>query len=178
MPKNERNESQRGLFPTTAFDISSADDFPALPMGEVPRGMRPVRLLRDVHATVRERIITTFCWVFVLVPPQRRRTPFRQPGETNTPSNSKNQPFGEPQPQRMKLYNGGPFWHMKQSCVLELCLTMFCTVDEYGVGVFCRLCFGYFLFSVLGTQHLHFLFVFLQINAHSTRAVYSDPWSH
>ncbi|CAM9972115.1 unnamed protein product [Ectocarpus sp. 4 AP-2014] len=41
VPKNERNESQQGRFPTTAFDISSADDFPALPMGEVHRGMRP-----------------------------------------------------------------------------------------------------------------------------------------
>ncbi|CAB1106654.1 unnamed protein product [Ectocarpus sp. CCAP 1310/34] len=41
VPKNEKNESQQGLLPTTAFDISSADDFPALPMGEVPRGMRP-----------------------------------------------------------------------------------------------------------------------------------------
>lgn len=45
MSEREQPPTPRGLFPATAFDIASADDFPSLPLGEVPRGNRAVRLL-------------------------------------------------------------------------------------------------------------------------------------
>lgn len=41
---SSKPESRRGLFSTAAFDISSADDFPSLPLEDVPGRKRTVRV--------------------------------------------------------------------------------------------------------------------------------------
>lgn len=63
---NERDQppTPRGLFPTTAFDIASADDFPSLPMGEVPRGNRAVRLLLRIALNSDSRVVRVIACLF------------------------------------------------------------------------------------------------------------------